>query len=273
MSIKGFPTQQKLVNGQSSKNEFVTVQPSDENLRNNMDTIQRVAFRVGNPAVPLVAGATTGNAVGLGTGTWVEDTATLAKVGDFVRFETGTSQYLEIPIIETAVNGFRLGARLPNPPVPADTFYILRYVAPRSNSDGSTLISSGPLAFVKDSLNVTVNEDTLIPANDIQLPVKPLARIVGLARIDAYAVPITTAAYSVLVASTAVYITELEVDNTSGKTLVMAFGAPAAEVDKLYIPAKGLSRQAVAIPAGTRITLKALGGDADVGDVNANFFN
>lgn len=274
MAIKGFPTQQKLVTGQSSKHEFVTVQPSDENLRNNLDVIQRAAFRVNSATIARTAGATTGNPTN-GSGTVVEDTATVAKVGDYVRFEDGPAQYLEIPIIEVSTNSFKLGAKLPVPPVAGNTFYILRYSTNRVDSTGSTIVTvaPAPIAFTKDAATTSVTEDTAVPANDIQLPIKPLARNAGLARIDSSAAPITTAAYSQLVASTAAYITEIEIDNTSSKTLILATGAAAAEVDKMYIPAKGLSRQAVAIPVGTRLSLKAVGGDADIGEVNANFFN
>lgn len=272
-SLRGFPTQQKLVTGQSSKNEFVTVQPSDENLRNNLDTVARYCFRVGNPAVPLVAGGNTGNPSD-GSGTFIDDVTDTAKVGDFVRFEDGAAKWLELPIVETNPGvGFKLGARLTTPPAAADTFYILRYLTQRSNSDGTALISSGPVTFVKDTVISTVNQDTAAPGNDIALPIRPLA-IPGnwWQIVPTVGTPITTVGYTEISGATGFYHSEIEIDNTTGVTLILAFGGVGAEVDTLLIPTKGLSRQAVCIPSGTRLSLKATGNNATYGEVNFNGF-
>lgn len=273
-SLRGFPTQQKLVTNQSSKNEFVTVQPSDNNLRNNLDTVARYCFRVGNPAVAILAGGNTGNPAD-GSGTFIDDTSDVARIGDFVRFEDGGAKWLEIPIVEiTPGVGFKLGARLNPAPAAADTFFILRYLTQRSNSDGTALISSGPTTFVKDTVISTVNEDTAIPANNIAFPVKPLSIAVGniFQVVPTSGSPITTAAYTEVSSGTGFSTSEIEIDNTTGVTLIVAFGSPGGEVDTFFVFAKGLSRQAISIPAGTRISLKATGNNATYGEVNFNTF-
>ena len=168
MSIKGFPSSQKLPLGTGITNEFVTIQPTDE-FRYALD-IPRFAFRV-NPA-PLTAAANTGTIDGV---TWVYDTATDAKKGDFVRFDSGANEFLEVPIVKVEANRFLLGAKVNNV-VPGDTFYIMRYATQLVGDDGSQIvtITPSPIAFVKNGVNTEVEEDTSTPGNSIPLPVKIL---------------------------------------------------------------------------------------------------
>jgi hypothetical protein len=171
MSIKGFPSNQKLPLGSGITSEHVTVQPTDE-FRNVLDTTTRFAFRVGGNT-PRVAAANTGNIDGF---TWVYDTNTPARRGDFVRFETGAAQFKEVAIIKVETNRFLLGAFLSPPPAPNDTFFIMRYATQRVDQDGSQLVSitPSPTSFVLDGTTTNVQEDTSIPANSKPLPVKVL---------------------------------------------------------------------------------------------------
>jgi hypothetical protein len=168
MSIKGFPSSQKLPLGTGITNEFVTIQPTDE-FRYALD-IPRFAFRV-NPA-PLTAAANTGTIDGV---TWVYDTATDAKKGDFVRFDSGANEFLEVPIVKVEANRFLLGAKVNNV-VPGDTFYIMRYATQLVGDDGSQIvtITPSPIVFVKNGVDTEVEEDTSTPGNSIPLPVKIL---------------------------------------------------------------------------------------------------
>ena len=165
MSVKGFPSNQKLPLGTGITNEFVTVQPINK-YRNALE-ITKSAFRVGGVKT---AAASTGNIDGV---SWIYDTATVAKVGDFIRFETGSNQHLEVPIVKVEANRFLLGALLSPAPIAGDTFYIMRYVTPKLDADGalSVTASSGPVEFVLDSVNTQVERDTVTPANSVPLPV------------------------------------------------------------------------------------------------------
>ena len=167
MSIKGFPSKQKLPLGSGITNDYATVIPVDEN-RVALDT-QRFAFRVGGD-VARTAAASTGNIDGL---TWVYDTATPAKVGDFIRFETGSNAYLEVPIVKKETNRFMLGAYLSTAPASGDTFYIMRSATQRLDSSGTQLatVAPSPISFVLDSVDTEVEQDTAVPANSIPLPV------------------------------------------------------------------------------------------------------
>lgn len=67
---------------------------------------------------------------------------------------------------------------------------------------------------------------------------------------------ITTAAYTQLIASTSSAGQMLEIFDSSGQAMILAFGAGGAEVDQFYVPPGGGSFQ-IAVPASTRISYKA----------------
>ena len=76
--------------------------------------------------------------------------------------------------------------------------------------------------------------------------------------------PVTTAAYVQLVASTGDQIRKVQIFDSSGETLVFATGAGGAEVDQFYVFPGGIETL-VDIPAGTRISIKAVTGNATAG--------
>jgi hypothetical protein len=77
---------------------------------------------------------------------------------------------------------------------------------------------------------------------------------------------VTTAAYTQVTASTANAITRLYVFDSSGSAIIIATGAAAAEVDRIYLPPGGNSTPyEVTIPASTRISIKALDTSASTG--------
>ena len=76
--------------------------------------------------------------------------------------------------------------------------------------------------------------------------------------------PVTTAAYVQLVASTGDQIRKVQIFDSSGETLEFATGAGGAEVPLFYIFPGGVETL-VDIPAGTRISLKAVTANATAG--------
>lgn len=90
---------------------------------------------------------------------------------------------------------------------------------------------------------------------------------------NAYATTsVTTAAYVQLVASTTIAATEIEIFDSSGQTLVLAFGAAAAEIDQIYIFPGGNGKVTLAVPAATRVSVKAVSATASVGELLVNFY-
>lgn len=76
---------------------------------------------------------------------------------------------------------------------------------------------------------------------------------------------VTTSAYVQLTASTSDDISRLHVFDSSGQALVLAVGAAASEVDQFYIPPGGIDSIDLAIPSGSRISIKAVSATASSG--------
>ena len=93
---------------------------------------------------------------------------------------------------------------------------------------------------------------------------------VGLARIDYGSTPVTTAAYVQLIASLADVVNELFVFESSGQTLVLAVGAAGFEVDQIYIPPGGNGSIPLRIASGSRVSVKAVNGNANVANTELN---
>ena len=96
--------------------------------------------------------------------------------GDFVRFEDGNAQFIEVPIVKVETNRFLLGALLDPAPQAGDSFYILRYATQRVDDTGSQIVSvtQGPIQYKLNGTNTEVARDTSIPANSKALPVNVL---------------------------------------------------------------------------------------------------
>ncbi len=93
------------------------------------------------------------------------------------------------------------------------------------------------------------------------------------ARNDYSSVNVTTSAYVQLVASTTSLTTEIEIFDSSGQTLALAVGAPASEVIQCYIFPGGNGRIPLAIPASSRVSIKAVSATASSGEVDINFWS
>lgn len=82
---------------------------------------------------------------------------------------------------------------------------------------------------------------------------------------------VTTAAYVELVASTADTINNMYIFDSSGQTLVLAVGAASSEVDQFYITPGGNGSIDLAIPAGSRVSVKAISANATAGELSISF--
>lgn len=95
--------------------------------------------------------------------------------------------------------------------------------------------------------------------------------VVDKARYD-YIVPVTTADYTEIVALTADDASAVEIFDSSGQTMVLAFGGAGAEVDKIYIFPGGNGRIPLTVPAGTRLSVKAVSATATAGELTVNLY-
>jgi hypothetical protein len=175
-AIQGYPSNQKVPLGTGITNNFATIIPTDP-YRSAIDST-RFAYRI---AAIQTAGASTGIDSSSGDKLfWVENTSTAARAGDFVRFESGAAQYLEIPIVKVETNRFLLAINSGLVPAPSDTFYILRYATQRVGSDGSQLVSFSPTANAAGSYAEITNLTTVaqtftVPANAVGFVIEALS--------------------------------------------------------------------------------------------------
>jgi len=280
MSVKGWPSQQKLVTNQKTHAEFVTVQPTAD-FRNGLDAISRNAFRVNSETIPRTAGVGTGN-TSVSTGTIIADIATPAMPGDYVRFETGLATGLEFAIAEVSTNSFILATRIPaaNLPAPGDTFYIMRYATTRVDATGANIASPipAPIRFNLDTILTDVSEDTANETLSIPLPVKIIRDLtnektyVDSSRLDYSITNVNSAAWTTLNPGTAADSTKITVFDSGGYAMELGIGPAASEARILLIPPGGLNGMIdLIIPAGSRLSVRAIGAAlADNGEIDIN---
>lgn len=170
--ISGWPSNKKTDLGTGKTSNFVTVYPTDP-YRNALDA-PRFAFRVNDEVTPRTAGVATGidPADNL---FWIADTATPAKVGDFVRFQNGNAQFIEMPIAKVETNRFLISTIPDSDKAPAsgNTFFIMRYTTQRVDDTGSQVVTvtSGPIQYVYNGIDTEVTQDDATPANSRPMPV------------------------------------------------------------------------------------------------------
>lgn len=81
---------------------------------------------------------------------------------------------------------------------------------------------------------------------------------------------VTSAAYQQLVASTSRAYKGLEIFDSSGQPMILAVGPAASEVDIFYVLPGGNGKVKEPIPAGSRISVKAVETTADAGEIIIN---
>jgi len=295
--IKGWPSQKKVTYDQKTYNEYVTVQPVYGD-KNAADVTPKSAFRL-TGLKTIEAGSTEQTIIATAHG---------ASAGDFIRFEAGaTLEYFEAAIVEIVdANTFRLGTKLPSVPPITDTYYILRYTTPRVDASGSIASTSGPVQYNLDGVTVTVNQDTVVPASSLALPVKQLGpsgledaygagvvnaqtqRVVlatdmppqktGLsylnsARLDYGVTNVDNVAWTQILANTgATDSQEVMLFDGGGYAMELGIGAAAAETRMLLIPPGGFNGNLpINIPAGSRLSVRAIGAAlVNLGEIDIN---
>lgn len=142
---------------------------------------------------------------------------------------------------------------------------------------GSTDTGILALAVRDDSLTVLTpvdNDYTQLRVNDNGRLWSETAgkTCFNYARIDYTSTSVTTGAYVQLLASTLATITEVEIFDSSGQTLFLAYGSAGSETNLCYITPGGNGRIPVTIPNATRVAIKAVSATANAGEITVNFY-
>lgn len=96
---------------------------------------------------------------------------------------------------------------------------------------------------------------------------------VTFVRNDYSSTAVTTGAYVQLIASTPSIATQMEIFDSSGQTLKIAFGAPGSEVDQFLVFPGGNGLKDVKVPASTRVSIRAVSASATSGEIDLNLSN
>lgn len=99
-------------------------------------------------------------------------------------------------------------------------------------------------------------------------PSKP----VQILRNDYSSTNVTTAAYVELVAALSNNVSEVEIFDSSGETLVLALADAGNEADEFYIIPGGNGRMKALLPKGARLSIKAISGNATTGELIINMW-
>ncbi len=205
------------------------------------------------------------------SGTW-----NINDISGTISLPTGAATEATLATLDGKVTACNTGAVTISAALPAG-----------GNTIGAVTQSSGPwsqnitqiggVALALGQTTMSASIPVVLSSNQSTLPVTPAAST-GRAKVNilrnAYAsVNVTTAAYVQLVASTAAIINLLDIFDSSGQTLVFAVGGAGAEVDQFNIYPGGNGRIELAIPASSRLSVKAVSATASTGELDINCFS
>jgi len=233
------------------------------------------------PASTLAAVTTLGNITGtISLPTGASTSANQTNKAQYTRITDGTDD-----ADVTAANALKVDGSAVTQPVSAASLPLPTGAATSANQ--ATEISSLSSIDTKVPSNLTVTATRLlVDGSGVTQPVSGTVSATQsgswsvsdlgftsseFVRND-YTVNVTTAAYVQLIASTAAAYQEIEIFDSSGQTLKIAFGAAASEVDKFLVFPGGNGRIKRNVPIGTRISIRAVSATASVGEISLNLY-
>lgn len=177
--------------------------------------------------------------------------------------------------VTTTANGIKVDGTATTQPISAASLPL-----PTGAATETTLgTASTTLTAINGKLPTTLGQTTsasslsVTIAND-QSAVATVQQGMSTANAPSYlsysATNVTTAAYTQLVASTTAATKRVYIFDSSGQAMILSTGVGGSEVIKLYIPPGGAEFD-LAIPAATRVSIKALTGNATSGYILINF--
>jgi hypothetical protein len=135
---------------------------------------------------------------------------------------------------------------------------------------GAALSGQTVAAYMVGFNGVTHREIQLTATGGIAVEEIPKS-VIESERIDYAVTPVTTLAWTEVIASTSASIEWWDIFDSSGETLQVGVGAAGSEVHLAYVIPGG-NRINQLLPAGTRISLRAVSADATIGEHTVNFF-
>lgn len=136
------------------------------------------------------------------------------------------------------------------------------------------VVTAGNVNPITTGSTTSANSIPVVIASDqANVPTKLAGKsAVTFVRNDYSSVNVTTAAYVQLIASTPSAASEIFIFDSSGQTLKLAFGGAGVEVDQMLIVPGGNGEVPLAVPASTRVSIKAVSATANVGEIDINLY-
>lgn len=143
-----------------------------------------------------------------------------------------------------------------------------------SNIDSNTSAISGKLPSTLGQKNSAGSLSVTVSSDQTAIPVIPLGRsAINRTRYEYASGPVDDSGYTEVVSSVgATDVAEVEIFDSSGQTMILATGTLGNESDQIYIFPGGNGRIPLEIAAGTRVSVKAAGSTASVGELVINFY-
>jgi hypothetical protein len=165
MATKGFSLQQKT----GLPEQYVTVNPAGKD-KFGLDVLHKNFYPLTPVAQDILDYVPSSSAP---TGV-LEVTAHGARLGDSIRFIDGANNRVEVPILNIVdadhitIYKPSVDTIVPN----TDKLFILRPISPTADEDGNLIVAVTvpPIQYTEDGVPVTVNIDTLVPADSTPLP-------------------------------------------------------------------------------------------------------
>ena len=229
-SPKGFATQKKILNKVDGFTQEQSEGKADYATLKKIGSDSVALEVVGKFAYDLTSAVDLAEAGS--TKRILKATAHGGRKGDFVRFLSGANDRMEYSILSVPdANTIILDGEIDTIITLGDSFKIYRYLTQLVSSDGAQAVSIVPQTHV------------------------PLDKSL----LDFSSTNVDNTAYVEINASVgASAINKVQIFMSSGEPLLLAFGAAASEVDKLYIIPGGNGILDIDIPAGTRLSVKAV---------------
>jgi hypothetical protein len=174
-------------------------------------------------------------------------TANNARQGDIIRFTSGTLSGYETSVLKLRDTNTFVVDPLPAAPSVADTFDILRFRTPTLDANGVQ--------------QVTMSQSGRSLVNSVRHEYGTTA--------------VTTAAWVELIAATAGVVNLIQVFDSSGNLMELGVGAAAAESRIALVFPGGLPPTELAIPAGSRLSVRAVSANSNTAgtELNINLFS
>lgn len=123
-----------------------------------------------------------------------------------------------------------------------------------------------------DASSGAINTNAVVNLGNVTLTASGRS-VVQTVRNNYGSVNVTNGAWVELVASLAADVNLLEIFDSSGQTLEIGTGGAGVETVLFLVFPGGNGQVPVAIASGTRVSIKAVSGTANAGELNINFYS